>query len=215
MKRDGMPGEGTDQERLARALDTIAEVLVGKNLEKMRGSIGDLDARLSGEVASLKKKTTESIDGAKKELSSRLDQLEKLVSASRAKARERIQTAKKELQADLTAKEEHLQKELGGLAQGLSALQIELHEQMESTSRISGMLSNLGTVLTGQPGGPWDGAAAGLAGAPGIPTEENLDTALDQMFSVGSPDESPGDAAPDSDQAGKPKSDSSGKSSRQ
>ena len=68
--------------------------------------------------------------------------------------------------------EELLRRDLDKLSAGLSGLQLELQNQLESTERITGLLKNAATVFSGQPSGPSQAPAKG----------QNLESVVDNMF---------------------------------
>lgn len=228
MSGAGKAGDPSDQEKLARALGTIIEVMVGRELSAMRASVSDLDSTLSKQIGAMKKDTTAVIEGLMNDLSSRIDGLlEKLSSAedrqqsamadieernrktndalqqrlmeAQAKTGERMEKLQSHMEEELAGKEQDLLNELGGLAMGLSAVQLELHQQMEASARTSSLLDNMASVLTGgqRVASPPRASAPAAKVAPpprtrapaaqeaGNGNDENLDSALDRVFPGG------------------------------
>ena len=208
MNRDDKVEEVSDQEKLARALDTIVQVLVGSKLESVRASVTELDSGLSERIDSAQKDSAAAVDRVAKDLltckdellrkldeaderqKKSLDDLDQRARNSAAELRRqlqefqtktetRIQTIKGEASTNLAAKEEQLKKELGSLAGGLSALQLDLQQQMMNTDRISTLLGGMASVLAGQPM-PQPVSASDMPG--GIVTEDSLDNALEHAF---------------------------------
>jgi hypothetical protein len=189
----------SDQEKLTRALNTIVEVLVGRELTSVRGSVTELDSKLGQRMESMKKDSTAAVDRITKELSSRIDGLagkldeaeqrqktalaesdertRKSIAALKQQLQEfqsrtdsRIEGGKTEVAKKLEASENKLRKDLDALTAGLSGVQLELHQQTEKTERISILLNSVATVFSGP------------ANAPAVPTEENIESAFDRMF---------------------------------
>jgi hypothetical protein len=213
MTRDGKVEEGSDTEKLTRALDTIVQVLVGSELESIRASVKSLESSLSEQIDSVKKEAAAAVDRVAKDLSTRKDELlRKLDEADerqkkslddldqrarkteaelrrqlqefQTKTETRIQTIKDEANKNLAAKEDQLKRELGGLAGGLSAVQLELQQLMMKSDRISTLLDGMGSVLTGQPAAQPDSTCP-VPG--GIVTEDTLDNALEHVFQADLP----------------------------
>ena len=202
----------TDQQKLSGALEILKDVLVGKELEKVKGAVSSVDSRVSDELEVMKKDMTDAVARVARELTTRVDEvLEKLADAEKARddalveIRSQVDTAlggldkkvadmksentkqrtklRNDIESSLAASEETMRGELGSLGQALSVLQLELQQQEETTTRVSGLLSNMATVFSGGTQ-PAEDMPPGMTGEGG---EENLDTALDRMF----PDEHP------------------------
>jgi hypothetical protein len=173
----------SDQEKLAGALGTIIEVLVGRELEAMRASLGDLDSTLSKRIKGLKKDTTEVIDGLMSDLSTRIDDLlaklgeaedrqksaisdieernrkanddlQQRLTEAQSKTADRMGEMQSRFENDLLGQEQKLMGELGALGQSLASVQGELHQQKEHATRTSGLLTNMASVLGGGQPGP-------------------------------------------------------------
>jgi F0F1-type ATP synthase membrane subunit b/b' len=228
MDRDGKVGEASDQQKLTRALDTVVEVLVGPKLETVRNSVTALESSLSERIESVKKDSVAAVDRAVKDVTTRLDELmrkldeaderhkksasdldqrgrrteaelRKQLQEAQTKTETRLQSLKAETGKNLSTKEEQLKKELGGVAGGLSALQLELQQQMMNTDRISTLLNGMASVLTGQPSAQPDA----MQQIPhNLGSEENLESALEHAFHA----EMPADKAVDVDKKAETKS---------
>ena len=168
MSAENKPATSPDQETLVNALDTIKQVLVGKELESVRRKVAKLDSGTSSDIEAVKKEVSAAIAQVTSEMSSRIEELvSKLAAAEKAQAK-----ALSKLEKDLSAREEALRGELGNLGQALSHLQLELQQQMETNERMSALLGNMATVFSG---GPPPNLAEGAG-------EENLDSAIDRVF---------------------------------
>ena len=170
--------DNDDQKKLAGALGTIIEVLVGRELEAMRASLGDLDSTLSKRIKGLKKDTTEVIDGLMNDLSSRIDDLlkklgdaedrqkaamddmvernrkttedlEQGLTETQSKTDDRLKEMQAGFENDLLGQEQKLLGDMGALGQTLATIQGELHQQKEHAARTSGLLTNMASVLGG------------------------------------------------------------------
>lgn len=200
-----MAGKNTDQDKLAGALETVVEVLVGDKLESVRGSVADLDSTLSKRIVTVKKDSAAALEDAVKKLSAEITEAEErqkkalgdldeqlrestadlknLVQKNLSNAEDRIKAVKEELEKGAVEREKKMMKELDSLAQGLSAVQLGLQQQIESTDRIQTLLNGLGTVFSGgqsMPMGPQQEPADADV-SPGS-SEEKIDNALDRMF---------------------------------
>jgi hypothetical protein len=224
MNRDGKLAEGSDQEKLTRALDTVVQVLVGSQFESVRRSVTTLDSSMSERIESMKKDSAAAVERVVKDLSTRMDELlrkldeadernkksvsdldqrsrrteaelKKQLHESQTKTEARIQTIKAEAAKSLATKEEQLKKELGSLAADLSAVQLELQQQLMNTDRISALLNGMGSVLAGQPSSQ-PGAMPQIPG--GFGSEENLDNALEHAFHADMPTDKAVDQDPES-----------------
>jgi hypothetical protein len=211
----------SDQQKLAQALETITEVLVSKKLEAVRGSVTALDTRVSDRFDALQKDSAEALERLKKDLLSRIDEVQGKLDAAegrqrdahgeldertreaheelkrdlqkaQSKAESKIRAAESEMEKNLINKEEALKKELGTLSAGLSAIQLELQDQAQATRNISKVLQNVATVFSGQPAAQ---AAFATPSGPGLGAadEAQVDNVLDEMFP-------PDDPALDTDQ---------------
>jgi len=225
MSGAGKTGDPSDQEKLARALSTIIEVMVGRELAAMRASVSDLDSTLSEQIGAMKSDTTAVINDLMKDLSSRIEGLlEKLSGAddrqrsamadieernrranealeqrlleAQAKTGGRMEELQAHLESEIAGTKQDLHKELGELATGLSAVQHEVHQQMEASARTSSLLDSMASVLTKTPRiAPPPRSIPVARVAPPIPApaaqesdsgnDENLDSALDRVFSGG------------------------------
>ena len=204
----------SDQQKLAHALETITDVLVGKKLEALRESIAAMDTRVSDRFDQMKKDSVEAVKRLKKELVSRIEEVQGKLDAaegrqkeahgkldertreaqedlkrdlqkSQSKVENKIRTVESEMKKNLLEKEEALRKELDTLSAGLSGIQLEQQDQAQATQDISKVLHNVATVF-GQPSGqsPLTSIPDEMAGAP---DEVQLDNALDQMFPADDP----------------------------
>lgn len=207
----------TDHEKLADALGTIKEVLIARDLQTVRGSVNQLESRLNNDLDAMRRANSDAVAKLTDDVTARIDSvLEKMAEKEKArdntrseleerlrkaitaaeqqldetgkKAEQRASQLKNELQGTLSKTEEALRRELGGLGQAISALQLELQQQMEQSSRTSALLSNMASVLTGGGGAPQPGSADA---GPAPMSEENVDNALDQMFGGDSGGETP------------------------
>jgi hypothetical protein len=188
MSQKDQVAEAGDQEKLALALDTMAEILVGGKLEAVRKSLAELRSELSDRVDAIKREATEAVERARTDLASRVSELrqrfvemearqktalaelqdkvrrqgeetERKVKEAQSSAASRIQKTEVELKETLARKEAQLKKELGGLAGGLSAIQLELQQQMESSDRMATLLNNVGNLFAGGQGPHQDPSA--------------------------------------------------------
>lgn len=211
----------SDQQKLAQALETITEVLVSKKLETLRGSVTALDTRVSDRFEAMQKDSAEALDRVKKDLLSRIDEVQGKLDAAEGRQREahgeldertreaheelkrdlqkaqsktesKIRAVDSEMQKNLSNKEEGLKKELGTLSAGLSAIQLELQDQAQATANISKVLQNVASVFSGRPAAQ---AAVATASASdiGAADEAQVDHVLEGMFP-------PDDPALDTDQ---------------
>jgi len=165
MNHEGMGVGGEDQERLATALGTIAEVLVGKELESVRNSTAGLNSKLSSCVDALKEETTRAIDEAQGRMISRIDEtLARLAEADGDRDKvvadlgtrisdlqEQVQSLKDELATAISSNEQSLKNDLKSVSENVTALQEKLQRQQANTERISTTLGSLATVLSGTP----------------------------------------------------------------
>ena len=175
--------DNADQEKLAGALGTIIEVLVGRELEAMRASLGDLDSTLSKRIKGLKKDTTEVMDGLMGDLTSRIDDLlqklgeaedrqksdmadmeernrkanddlQQRLTEAQSRTADRLGDMKSGFENDLLGQEQKFLGEMSALGQTLASVQGELHQQKEHAARTSGLLTNMASVLGGGQPGP-------------------------------------------------------------
>jgi uncharacterized phage infection (PIP) family protein YhgE len=153
MNHEGMEVKGEDQEKLATALGTIAEVLVGRELESVRNSTAGLNSKLSSCVDALKEETTRAMDEMQDRVTSRIDEmLAKLAEAeeNRDKVVADLETRIGQLQEQLQAVKEDLAKnDLESVSENVTALQEKLQRQQANTERISTTLGSLANVLSG------------------------------------------------------------------
>jgi len=223
MSGAGKSGDPSDQEKLARALGAVIEVMAGRELTAMKSSVSELDSTLSKQIAAMRKETTEVIEGLMRDLSSRIEgllegvagaedrqkaaladieernrraneALEQRLLEAQAKTGERMEKLQSHLEKEIAGREQDLHKELGELATGLSAVQLELHQQMEASARTSSLLDSMASVLTNTPrvASPPRSIPVSKAAPPrpepvdaGSGNDENLDSALDRVFSGG------------------------------
>jgi len=165
MNHEGLEVKGEDQEKLAAALGTIAEVLVGKELESVRNTTEGLSSKLSSCVDSLKEETTRAMDELRDRMTSRIDEmLAKLAEAEQDQGKvvadletrigqlqEQVQAVKDELAKDLSSNEQNLKNDLESVSENVTALQDKLQRQQANTERISTTLGSLANVLSGTP----------------------------------------------------------------
>jgi len=180
MNQEMKPTSDSDQKKLEGALDTIAEVLVRRDLESVRRRVNALESTLTERIDSVGNSTTDAIDKVTKDLASRVDGLVTKLDEAEGRQTVAIARAKKETATDLDKREEQMKQELASLTAGLSAVQLELQQQMLATERISGVINNMATAFSVPP--------VAAAPPPMVATEENLDDALGQMFDSPQPE---------------------------
>jgi hypothetical protein len=167
----------SDQGKVAAALNTLVEVLVGSEMETVRGRVGTLESDMTERIRSAKGDMTETIDLAVEDLVSRIEALTKKLDEEEQSRTAALTKIKNDVKGDLDNRAVQLEKSLADLTAGLSAVQLELQQQMLATERISGVMNNMATVFS---------APAAAPPATNQPTggdaEENLDNAIDQMF---------------------------------
>lgn len=155
MNHEGLEVKGEDHEKLASALGTIAEVLVGRQLESVRNSTDGLNSKLSSCVDALKEETTQAMDELQGRVSSRIEEmLAKLVEVEgdRDKVVADLEARIGQLQEQLLAVKEELAKnDLESVSVSVTALQEKLQRQQANTERISTTLGSLASVLSGTP----------------------------------------------------------------
>ena len=144
MNHEGLEVKSYDHEKLATALGTIAEVLIGKELESVRNSTAGLESKLSSCVESLKEASTRAMD----EMLAKLTEAEK----SRGKVVAELETRIDQLQAQMLVVQEELAKnDVESVSQNVAVLQEKLQRQQANTERISTTLGSLANVLSGAP----------------------------------------------------------------
>lgn len=116
------PGAG----RLARALETIAEEVLGQKLRMLEENSAD------------------AIEKTRAELSGRLEELGKSQHEAAERAAERVRVR---VEASWAEQASALQRKLDELTKNVEALQIELKLQVETSERVSSVLADLGAAF--------------------------------------------------------------------
>ncbi len=147
-----------DQDRLTEALSTIAEVVLGR------------------QVDALARKLEQALD-EQREVVEELDQRTTRVLAE---LRQQIQDGQERTERDAETARQALRQDFDLLSRGLTEVQLGLQQQQETTERVSGLLNNVASVFTGlgASNAPWqapDIPEVTVAGADGQPLEGGVD----------------------------------------
>lgn len=181
MSEDSHTLPANDQDRLAGALDTVAQVVLGEELEgirrglrKQEARLGDritaIDERLAGldeEVKKAHARATElrlKIDEARDDqnnahsaVESRIERaiedLGRRVDDARAHADESLGGVRRELEEGFSSRESGLRAQVEDLAGTVAELQFELRQQLEASQRLSALMDNLSAIFSTGAGG--------------------------------------------------------------
>jgi len=156
--------ENPDETAKARlqALDTLVELLVGRELAAAREAAGDLESRLFTRITT-----------TRAELDTKLNAVQETVQERFYVAEQAHKSALTDLEARLMGKADEIERQLGTLAEGLSSLQLELQGQMEASERVTAILDTMADAFSGIP----RVVPSAVAAEP-----ENIDHAIDRMF---------------------------------
>jgi hypothetical protein len=159
-----------------QALDTLAQVILGGELQTLRQSIGDLDAKTVERVEAVRKELSDLVAGLKNDfhrasaetrlklseaeenqqkalldLGDRTDKwiegVKKDVQDATKSAGERIDAARAAATEQVTTQGKKLEERIESVSQAVSSLQQELRQQQESSQRFAALLNNLGAVF--------------------------------------------------------------------
>jgi hypothetical protein len=215
MNGESDAGKGASQEELVRALETFVEVLVRRELDGLRGSVEELDSKLSEQIATEKRETTERIDKLEQDLSARIHEpLARLSETEEAQRKalsdldertgqsvadleqrleDRIQAATRGLEDRFSLDEQTVKKELNNLTERVFDLRLQVQQQTDSTQHTSALLDKLASLFSGTPRSGVSAAHATAsnrasgATASEAGNEAEIDNVLDQVFHTDDP----------------------------
>ena len=120
MSKEGISGEMSEEQRLARALETVTEILSSKELEALRASITAMDSKLTERLDAMKKEAANLVERHErdeKQMSSRLDELGQRLEGAEERHKtalgaveERTREAEEELRRDLSVRSDTMGK---------------------------------------------------------------------------------------------------------
>jgi hypothetical protein len=160
MDPDDRDGE-RDQDRLLQALNTIADVVVRAELQGVRDLVGGVDKELTERIETLNRQMIDAVDRAKEEMETQLGLLRNGLSeeenARRTGADElerQVEQTRSTLEESIATRETSLRGELTELREEQSKLRQGFQEQTEQAQRLSGVLDNLAGVFSRKMGEP-------------------------------------------------------------
>jgi hypothetical protein len=167
--------------------------------EVIAGLMRDLSSRIDGlldKVAGAEDRQKAAMAEIEERNRRANEALEQRLLEAQAKTGERMERLQSHLEREIAGKEQHLLEEIEGLSTGLSATRLELHQQINASARTSALLDSMATVLTGSPRVAQPPPPRSIPVAKAVPphpepaaqqpgSDENLDSALDRVFSSG------------------------------
>jgi len=160
MDPDNRDGE-RDQEKLLQALNTIADVVVRGELQGVRDLVGGVEKELTERIEALNRQMIDAVDRAKEDMETQLGLLRNSLSdeenARRTAADEferQVEQTRSSLEESLSTRETSLRNELSELREEQSKLRQGFQEQAEKAQRLSGVLDNLAGVFSRKMGEP-------------------------------------------------------------
>jgi hypothetical protein len=179
--------------QIVQALDTIAHAILGDELQSLRQSIGEQDAKVLERVEAVRKELSEIVANLKNDLhrtsaetrlklseseenqqkalldlGDRTDKwmegVKKEVHDALRSAGEKLEAAKSATSEQLAAQGKKLEERIEAVSKSVTSLQQELRQQQESSQRFGALLNNLGAVFGATP--PNAAATAPPTGVP-------------------------------------------------
>ena len=133
---------------------------MGKDLESCRSSIKELESDLSRRIETVREEAATTLEESKRDLVARVEELGKKTEAlanlenrtegAVAGLSRRLESVVTEGASRLETTERGLKEHLDELASKLAAVQLGLQKQMETSERLSSVLSNLASIFSGQ-----------------------------------------------------------------
>ncbi len=189
-------GDEPNANGMSAAFAGVAAAMDGE-VESLRRSLAELQRNLDRAVDGEKEARTAAVDGAQRELSSRIDEVvsgrEKVVNELKQSAEQerkrvdgcveevkqssgrerervdgRINEVKAAIEQGVNAKVEKLSGELDALGKNIRAFQLELQRQAETSKNVTALLNNMAGVFSGKKAQP--SPAPGGAAQPTVTT---------------------------------------------
>lgn len=210
MSKEQSGSQVTEKDKLAGALDTIFQVVLGKELATIHRTMADQDTNFNRRFDGVREELTRSGEQINKDLRSRADELRQRITNTeeglmktladldqsmahsggelkselrdvRTELQERIASFKQSIDRDLEARDVSLREQMENLSRDLATVQFELQQQIDSMQQVASVMGNLASVFATVPASAAAAHTAAGAGA-SPPSKEDMEDALDDLF---------------------------------
>jgi exonuclease VII large subunit len=148
-----------DQEKLLQALNTIADVVVRGELRGVREMVAGVEKELTERIEALNRQTIDAVDRAREDMETQLGLLRNSLSdeenarkTAGGEFERQVEQTRSALEENLATRETSVRNELSELREEQSRLRQGFQEQDEQAQRLSGVLDNLAGVFSRQRG---------------------------------------------------------------